>query len=74
MLASMKENNWTIRRKQYNPSPHFQTMLEGLSVKEDLLEQSRNLALDDSRTWYCVDAVLENGETVRFAFSAARRP
>lgn len=49
MLASMKENNWTIRRKQYNPSPHFQTMLEGLSVKEDLLEQSHNLALDDKK-------------------------
>ena len=46
----------------------FQTMMEELSVKEDLMEQSRNLAFDDSRIWYCVDAVLENGKTVRFAF------
>lgn len=46
----------------------FQTMMEGLAVKEDLLEQSRNLAFDDSRTWYCVEAVLENGKMVRFAF------
>ena len=43
MLASMKENNWTIRRKQYNPSPHFQTMLEGLSVKEDPQQEGPDL-------------------------------
>lgn len=46
----------------------FQTMMEGLTVKEDFLEQSRNLSFDDRRTWYCVDAMLENGKMVRFAF------
>ena len=46
----------------------FQTMMAGLSVKEDLLEQSRNMNFDDSREWYCVDAALADGETIRFAF------
>lgn len=46
----------------------FQTMMAGLSVKEDILEQSRSMDFDDSREWYCVDAVLADGETVRFAF------
>ena len=46
----------------------FQTMMAGLSVKEDILEQSRSMDFDDSREWYCVDAVLADGEMVRFAF------
>ena len=37
-------------------------------MKEDILEQSRSMDFDDSREWYCVDAVLADGETVRFAF------
>ena len=50
-------------------------MMEELSVKEDLMEQSRNLAFDDSRIWYCVDAVLENGENGSVCFfSTARKP
>ena len=46
----------------------FQMMMSEVAVRKDLLEKSRDMTLDRSHLWYCVDAVLSDGQTVCFSF------
>lgn len=46
----------------------FQNMMESLSVKEDIMEQSRLMAFDDHSSWFCLEAVLPQNQKMRIAF------